>query len=295
MDFLEQLGFRVMVASGGQATEMGKRGYALSGSLASWALEHPDAYKDLLKSYVDYGSDILYVTTSTSNRFRLKHLGLEEQAFRITRDVTKLVREVCPPNCYLCGTLGSLGQLLQPLGEVSLEDAYESYKEQLLAMTEAGIDLVWMLTMTDIVATEAAIKAVKDNTSLPIIASMVFDPTPKGFRTMMGVSPREAAEKLDQAGADVIGANCGSVGPAQVTDILKEMAQVTTKPLVAKPNAGIPEVINDREVFPVSPEEMAVHVPMWIAAGARVVSGCCGAGPEHIAKIAEVVHQDSKK
>ena len=294
MNFLEQLGFRVMVGFGPLGTGLEKRGFSLSDNYATWIPEHPDEFKDLLKTYAEHGADILPVGGSATNRFRLKHLGIEDQAFSLTRDVAKLGREICPPNCYLSGGLGNLGQLLQPLGEISFEQAYDSYKEQVLAMAEAEIDLVWILTMTEIAAMEAAIRAVKDNTNLPVIASMAFDPTPKGPKTMMGVSPREAAEKLDQAGADVIGANCGGVSPAQVTDILKEMAQVTTKPLVAKPNAGRPEVTAGEMTHPISPEEMASHVPEWIAAGARVVSACCGAEPEHIARIAEAVRQVSK-
>ena len=295
MDFLEELESRVMVAFGAMSIELKKGGYSLSDNYLIWAVEHPDEWRDFLKACVDHGADILPAGGSPGNRFRLKHLGLEDQAFRLTRDGVKLGREVCPPNCYLSGLLGNLGQLLQPLGDINYEEAYESYKEQVMAMAEAGVDLVWILTMTDLPAMEAAIRAVKDNTNLPVIASMSFDPTPKGPKTMMGVNPKEVSEKLDQAGADVIGANCGGVSSAQVADILKDMTQVTNKMLVAKPNAGKPEVINDEMVYPVSPEEMASHVPEWIANGARIVGGCCGASVEHVARIAETVRQISKK
>jgi len=205
----------------------------------------------------------------------------------------RLGRQVCPPNCYLSGNISNLGHLLQPLGEVSYEEAYESFKEQALAMAEGGIDVVWVLTMTEIPATEAAIRAVKDTIKVPVMASMSFDATTKGARTIMGATPAEAAARLDRAGADVIGANCGGISPAQVVDVLKEMAGATRKPLVAKPNAGKPEVIDGATVHPMSPEDMAAHVPAWIEAGARVVSGCCGAGPEHIARIAEAVRKAS--
>ena len=277
-----------MVGSGTLSTELIKMGYQTSENVAAWEVEHPEALKDVLKSWVDAGANLLCLS-GAGNRFRLSHVGLGDQASRINRELARLGREACPPDCYLCASLASTGHLLQPLGDISLEQAYESYKEQVLAAAEGGVDLIWVWTMTEIPAAEAAIRAVKDNTSLPVIASMVFDQTPKGFRTMMGQSPKEVADKLEKAGADVIGVNCGSVTPAQITDILREMAEVTTKPLAAKPNAGTPQVSGSEIAYSVSPEEMAGQVPMWIAAGARVVSGCCGSTPEHITKMAEAV------
>jgi 5-methyltetrahydrofolate--homocysteine methyltransferase len=290
-DFLEQLKIRVMVVSIGLGVDMAKVGYIPSDNFAVWILENPDPYKKVLKSYIEYGADVLFIGSSAANKLRLKHLGLEDQAFRIARDGAKLGREVCPTNRYLCGGLGNLGQLLEPLGEISYEEAYKSYKEQVLAMAEAGIDVVWIITMSEIRATEAAIRAVKDNTNLPVIATMFFDPTPNGYRTMMGDGPKEVAENLDKAGADLIGTNCGSITPEQVTDVLKEMAQATNKPLAAKPNAGKPEVDRGKPVYHVSAEEMAIQVPVWIENGARVIGGCCGAKIEHLSKMAEVVRQ----
>ena len=286
--FLEQLKLRGVMIGCILAPEAEKRGFNPSENIAVWELEHPDMYKDVIKSYADSGADILPVGASASNRRFLKHLGLDNQVVKINRDLAKLAREVCPPTGYLCCGLGSAGQLLQPFGDTSFEEAYQGYKEKVLAMIEVGIDLAWTLTMTDIVLTEAAIRAVKDNTDLPFIACMAFDPTPKGFRTIMGVSPKQAAERLDEAGADVIGANCGTITPEQATEVLREMAQVTTKPLIAMPNAGTPHVTGGGTlVYSVSPEEMAAQVPDWIVAGAGVVGSCCGGGAEHIAKIAE--------
>ena len=290
MDFLEQLESRVMVGFGATGTELEKGGFGLGGSAAVWQLEHPDVFVSLRKCWLELGVDIIPAGGSSANRLRLKLHGLEKDAPRINRELVRMAREICPPGRYVGGLMGNLGKLLQPLGEVSFEEAYESYAEQALAMADAGADLVWIQTMTDLVAMEAALKAIKENTSLPVVASMAFDLTPKGFRTVMGVTPQEAAEKLECVGADVIGANCGSVSPKEITEVIRQMAQVTTKPLAAKPNAGTPHAVDERMVHPVSPEEMAACVPGWIAAGARIVAGCCGSSPEHMAKIAEVVH-----
>jgi len=289
MDFLEQLKLRVMVSSGAMATEMAKRDFQVGGNSAVWALEHPDVFKEVIKDTVLANADIIGAGNASANRFHLRRVGLHERAYSINRDLVRLARDACPPHCYLYGSMMDLGHLLQPLGDLSFEEAYEAYREQVLSAAEGGVDIVWIMTMSDIRMMEAAIKAVKENTSIPVIASMAFNHTPKGARTIMGVSPEEAGKKLNQAGADVIGANCGGISPAQVTDVLKEMAEVTNKPLVAKPNAGKPEVIDGVTIHPMSPEDMAAHVPAWIEAGAKIVSGCCGAGPEHIARIAEAV------
>ena len=290
MDFLGELKSRVMVGSGAIGTALEKEGFVLGGNAAVWQLEHPDIFRSLRQRWLDAGVDLVPGGGGSANRLRLEHYGFAEEAPRINREQIKMARQICPPGRYVCGLLGNLGKLMQPLGKVSYEEAYESYAEQAVAMADAGADLVWIETMTEVPAMEACIKAVKDNTSLPVIATMTFDPNPRGFRTMMGVGPQEAAEKLDCIGADVIGANCGKVSPAEMSEVLRQMAQVTAKPLAAKPNAGTPQVVDGQIVYPVKPEEMAACVPGWIAAGARVVTGCCGSSLEHIAKIAEVVH-----
>jgi 5-methyltetrahydrofolate--homocysteine methyltransferase len=267
-----------------------KRGFNPSENSSIWSLEHPDLFKDIIKSYAASGADIIPVSCSSSNRIRLEPHGRGNQAVQINRDLAKLAREACP-SCFLSCGLGPFEQLLQPFGDISPEEAYESYKEVVLAMAEIGVDLVWILTMTDVVLTEIAVRAAKDNTDLPFVACMTFDPTPKGFRTIMGVSPEQAAERLDKAGADVIGTNCGTITPEQATEVMREMAQVTDKPLIAMPNAGVPKVVDGKTVvYSIGAEEMAAQVPNWIAAGARVVGSCCGGGTEYAAKIAEVAH-----
>jgi 5-methyltetrahydrofolate--homocysteine methyltransferase len=288
-EVLKDLASRVLVASGAQGTELEKRGFSLGDNYAAWGLKHPDALKDIILRYVDCGIDILSASCSSSNRFRLEHFGLGDQAYRLSREMVELTKKYCPADCYVGGSLSDIGHLLEPLGDVSFEAAYDSYTEQVLGMAEGGVDFVWIMTMTDVKTTEAAVKAIKENSDLPVFASMAFDSTPKGPRTMMGVSPAEAAEKLDRAGADAIGLNCGGILMDEVDAALKEMARVTRKPLISKPNAGIPNVAEGETTHPVSAEEMARHVPVWIDNGAKVVSGCCGSGPDHIARISEAV------
>jgi len=288
-DILKDLKSRVLVASGAQGTELGKRGFPLEENYAVWGLKHPDALKDIILRYVECGVDILSASCTSSNRFRLEHFGISNQAYRLSKEMVELTKKYCPDHCYVGGSLSDIGHLLEPLGEVSFEAAYESYKEQVLAMTQGGADFVWIMTMTDVNIAVAAIKAVKENSDLPVFASMAFDSTPKGPKTMMGTGPAEAAEILDQAGADVIGLNCGGLIIDEVDGALKEMARCSPKPLIAKPNAGIPSVTKGETVHPVSADKMASHVVEWIDSGARVISGCCGSGPMHISLISEAV------
>jgi len=278
-----------MVASGAQGTELGKRGFPLQENCAVWVLKHQDVLRDLTLRYVECGADILSAPCISSNRFRLEHIGIGNQAYRLSREMVELTKKSCPAQCYVGGSLSDIGQLLEPWGEVSFEAAYESYKEQVLAMTEGGADFVWIMTMTDVNLTVAAIKAVKENSGMPVFASMAFDSTPKGPKTVMGVGPTEAAKKLDSSGADLIGLNCGGLAMEEVSHVLKEMAAITRKPLVSKPNAGVPHIKEGETIHPISAKEMGEHVQDWIDNGARVVSGCCGAGPDHITAISEKV------
>ncbi len=292
-NILNDLESRVLVASGAQGTELGKRGFPLGENYAVWGLDHPEALKDIIQRYLECGVDILSASCTSSNRFRLEHFGMADQAYRLSKEMVELTKRYCPSDCYVGASLSEIGHLLEPFGTISLEAAYESYKEQVCAVAEGGSDFIWILTMTDVNLAVAAVKAAKENSDLPVFASMAFSSTPKGPKTIMGTGPTEAAKKLDQAGADVIGLNCGSLLMDEVDDALKDMAIASHKPLISKPNAGIPYVVEGETFHPVSADEMAGYVPRWIDNGARVVSGCCGSGPNHISRISETTRKYS--
>ena len=288
-NFLQRLNTDVLVTFGAVATELERDGFNLSGFLGGWVVDHPDAYQRLLKAYVDMGIDLLGVTGSQGAKFKFEKWGVQDNVIEINIKATKIVREVTPPNGFVVGTYGTTGKMLEPLGDATPELLYDVFREEVVGYAEGGADVLWVMTMFDIQEAVLAVKAAKDFTQLPVIASMSFDFTPKGGRTLMGVDPKTAVEKLLDAGADVIGHNCGGATPEETTHILREMRTLTDKPLVAKPNAGIPESVDGRQIYPATPERYAKEVPNWIDAGARVVGGCCGAGLEHTAKIAAAV------
>lgn len=293
-DFLDRLQSEVLVFSGAVATALQPMGLDLGQSVARWQVEHPDAVQGLLRAYYEAGADIGLVDTSSSNRLILQKYGLADKTREYVSTLLRLGREITPPDRYLPGTMMATGHLLHPLGDVTFAELYDAFSEQAIAAAEVGVDLFWIMTMSDIEEAKAAIRAVKDHTGLPVVATMVFNPTPKGYRTMMGLDPATAARKLREAGADVVGANCGNASLKETTEIVKQTKQACECYVAAKPNAGMPELVDDKPVWTVTPEDFAREVPNWLAAGANIVSGCCGTGPEHIVGIAAAVKKRGK-
>jgi 5-methyltetrahydrofolate--homocysteine methyltransferase len=170
---------------------------------------------------------------------------------------------------------------MAPLGTVSEEEMVAQFARQARALATAGADGVVIETMTDLGEAKAALRAVKEATGLPVVVSMTYDSGPGGFATMMGVRPDQAARELQSAGADIVGANCGS-GIAEMVEVARLVHGATSLPVWCKPNAGLPELVDGKTVFRQSPEEMVRHLPVLIEAGASIVGGCCGTTPEHI-------------
>jgi len=172
--------------------------------------------------------------------------------------------------------------MLKPLGDVDPQEAFEAFSEQARALADSGAEIVIVLTMYDLEEAVIALRAARKETSLPIFVSMAFNPGAQGYRTMMGVSPDAAARRLEAEGADVIGANCGSVTLGQMTEVIRLMKANCRKPLMVKPNAGSPKLVEGKEKYAAGPEEFAEYVETWVEAGARIVSACCGSGPPHV-------------
>ena len=284
-DFLQRLKTDVLVGSGPLATNLANRGFDVTENVQWWAINHPDVYQDLVKTWLNAGCDIVEV--AAGNKLRLKPFGLQDKTREINYKMIRLTKEVVPNTCYL-GSILSGGMFLPPMGDASVEEVYESYVEQVVIAEDIGIDL-FRIEGSNIEQAALAIKAVKNNSKLPIVAMLSFSPTPKGFRTMTGVDPTTGAKKLEEFGANVVGTVCGGINYEETTAVIKEMGAACSKYLFARPNAGVPELINGKAVHPATPEQMAKAAPNWVKAGARLVSGCCGTTPEHIAKVAAVL------
>jgi len=284
----------VLILDGAMGTMLFQAGLAPGACPELWNAERPEVLQGVHRAYFEAGSDLAETNSFGGTRLKLKAFGLEERSRELNAQAARLARSVCPPGRYVAGSIGPTGHLpdtFEPLGDTPADLFYESFREQALALAEGGVDLFAIETMMIPDEAVLAIKAAKDATGLPVMCSMTFQyNSVKGVdRTMWGTSPTDAAKRLVEAGADIVGCNCGDGGPGRVPAILAEMRTATPAFLGAYPNAGIPKIVGDKTIYDLTPEAMASAFPAILAAGARIVGACCGSTPAHIQRIAETV------
>ena len=257
----------------------------LDGHLSEWIVNNPREFQKVTRAMYAAGCDIGATGTQGNGRYRLRDFDFEDRLYDWTLKQVQLTKEVTPENCYVLGHLGPTGVFLEPVGDMTVDELYKSYVEQIIPMLEGGVDIIYC-SENDTEQLVVAIKAAKDNCDLPVWAHNLFYPTKKGFRTMMGLDDETASARLAEAGADVVGTGWGGISPiGDALTVVKEMRQGCDRPLSIKPDAGLAQLVDGKIVQPVSPEEMAGEVPKWIAAGASLVGGCCGTSLEHIKAI----------
>lgn len=280
----KRVGKRTLVLDGAMGTMLQTRGMQ-PGDCPEWLnITNPEAVKEVHQLYVQSGADIIQTNTFGASRYKLREYGLESRVQEIIHAAVKLARETAENETLVAVSMGPTGLLSAPYGEASFDDFYLAFAEQAKAAEEAGADIISLETMSDLQEIRAALIAAKENTSLPVLAQMTFE----NGRTVMGTDPTTAAVVLEALGADAIGANC-SGGPAELLEVLQEMAAVTSLPLVVQPNAGLPKLVDGCTVFDLTPEVMADYaVKLW-QTGAWIIGGCCGTTPEHIQAISQVL------
>lgn len=284
MDLLELLKDRdLLVSDGAWGTELAKKGYS-EGCPELLNIEHPDVIREVALSYVEAGSDMILTNTFGGNPFKLTKYGLEDRLDEFHRAAVAISREAADGRALVVGSMGPTGEFMAPLGLVTEDEMTEAFARQVRPMAAEGIDVILCETMTDLSEITCALRAAKENADVPVICSMTFDKGLRGYATMMGVTPADAAKALEEAGADAVGSNCGS-GIDNIIEVAALMHPATSLPLWFKPNAGLPELIEGKTVYRESPEDMAAKIPALVAAGASIVGGCCGSTPAHIAAI----------
>ena len=246
-----------------------------------WILDHPDVILDLQKRYIEAGTQILYAPTFSGNRIKLEEYGLADKIVEINTKLVQLCREAAGEKGLVCGDMTMTGESLEPMGDLELEELIDIYKEQAKILYEAGVDLFVVETMMSLAETRATVLAIKETCDLPIMVSMTFDE--KG-KTLYGNTPEGCMVVLQSLGADVVGINC-STGPERMADMVRQMKPYANVPILAKPNAGLPQMVDGETVYDMGPEEFASFGPMLMEAGAAVLGGCCGTTPEHIASL----------
>ena len=252
-----------------------------------WILEHPDIMYDLQKRYVEAGTDILYAPTFTANRIKLSEYGLEDKLQNMTKELVAISKKAAATakdrTVYVAGDLTMTGEQLKPMGNMELETLIDTYKEQILALLDAGADLLVVETMMSLAEARAALIAAKEVCELPVMVSMTFE---ADGRTLYGTDAKTAAVVLESLGADAIGVNC-STGPAHMKQIISDMVRCTKKiPVIAKPNAGLPYLDEQGNTcYNMDACEFAEEMKLLTAAGATILGGCCGTTPEFIHEI----------
>ncbi|MBI5648236.1 MAG: homocysteine S-methyltransferase family protein [Ignavibacteriae bacterium] len=270
-----------VLLDGAWGTELQKRGLPVGACPDLWNVEFPELVAGVARSYVQAGSAIILTNTFGANAIVLARHGLSDRAAELARAGAEISRAEAGSEVRVFGSMGSTGALLL-MGEVSEVELAEVYLTQARALAEGGVDALLLETMTDLDETLIALAAAK-STGLPVAVSMVFDSGEDGASTMMGLHARDAAAELERAGADIIGANCGT-GITDALPVCRILRAGTTRPVWMKPNAGLPEISDGRILYSATPESFAAGIRALVDAGASYVGGCCGTTPEHIAR-----------
>jgi 5-methyltetrahydrofolate--homocysteine methyltransferase len=279
-----------ILADGAMGTMLFANGLQFGDPPELWNLEHPDVIRRIQRAYLEAGSRIVLTNTFGGNRLRLGLHGLQDRVDELNRTAAILLRaevRAAGDTALVAGDVGPSGEIVAPLGTLDYDEAVDVFREQAASLVAGGVDLIWIETMSDLNEMRAAIHGVRAaSPGIALIATMTFDT--RGH-TMMGVSPEEAVAHLDAWGVDAIGGNCGN-GPDELIPVIAAMHAVAPDVvLVAKSNAGMPELVDMQAVYRASPQTMAGTALEMRDAGARIIGGCCGSSPDHVRAMADAL------
>lgn len=258
-----------------------------------WNTLQPDAVRQIHREYIQAGSQIILTNTFGGTAVRMETHGLQDRVIELNKKAAENARaeaDAVPHTVLVGGSIGPTGQLLEPLGLLSIGDAEKSFADQAAGLAQGGVDLFWIETMSDLSEVKAAVAGIRSVSKLPIAATMSFD---SHGRTMMGVSPEKAVGELEELDIQLMGANCGT-GSDELIEAIKEMRSANPNlPLIAKANAGIPRMVGKEVVYDGSPELMAAYATEVLKAGALLIGGCCGSSPAHVRAMAKALEVQS--
>ena len=273
---------KVLISDGAWGTYLHKLGLEVGECPEIWNLTHRAEVLSIAQSYIDAGSDMILTNTFGAHPVRLEHYGLQDKAFELNKAGAEISREAAGEDHFVLGSIGPSGAILM-MGEIPEEKISDGFRIQVEALAKGGADAVCVETMSETAEAILAIKAAKKFTNLEVVCTFTYQKTVHGYyRTMMGVSPEEMVIAVKEAGADIIGANCG-IGFEQMIEIVHAIRKVDkTTPVLIHANAGLPIIKDNKTVFPETPEMMRSRVKDLIKAGTNIVGGCCGTTPDHI-------------
>lgn len=274
-----------IILDGATGTNLMEAGMPIGVCPEKWVMEHPDVLLKMQREYVEAGSHIVYAPTFTGNRIKLEEYGLQDRLVEINSTLVKLSKQAVDGRALVAGDMTMTGQQLFPMGELMFEELVEVYKEQASVLAQAGVDLFAVETMMSLQECRAAVLAIREVCDLPIMVTLTYN---EDGRTLFGTPPETAVVVLQSLGVDAIGVNC-STGPMEMVPLVETMAEYSTVPLIAKPNAGLPELEGKKTVYRMTAEEFAEAGVALVKAGAAIVGGCCGTTKEHIRALADAV------
>ncbi len=269
---------------GAVGTNMMKAGMPMGVCPEKWMADNPGPIGELQHGYMEAGSQIVLAPTFAANAIKLKEYGLEDQVLYINKTLAENTRKATEGKCIIAGDMTMTGQQLAPLGDLDFEELVDVYKQQAKALLEGGVDIFFIETMMSLQETRAALIAVKETApDVPAMTSLTYN---EDGKTLYGSAPAEAIVVLQSLGADAVGLNC-STGPDKMVPLIEQMRRYATVPIIAKPNAGLPELIDENTVYRMTPDEFASDMENLVKAGAVIIGGCCGTTPEHIKAMVE--------
>lgn len=286
-EFREYLSKGAIVLDGATGTNLMAAGMPIGVCPEAWVMEHQDVLYDLQSAYVKAGTNIVYAPTFTGNRIKLEEYGLEDHIEEINTELVRLSKRAVDGKALVAGDMTMTGKQLFPLGDLMFEELVDVYKEQASILDHAGADLFVVETMMSLQECRAAVIAIKEVSDLPIMVTLSYN---EDGRTLFGTPPETAVVVLQSLGVDAIGINC-STGPMEMVELVEKMAQYSTVPILAKPNAGLPELEDGKTVYKMTPQEFADAAVALVNAGASIVGGCCGTTPEHIKALSDAVRE----
>ncbi len=287
----EQLNKRTLLLDGAMGTMLQVYGLKSGECSEEWNISHPEVVQKIHQEYIRAGADVILTNTFGANRIKLRSFGEETNIQKINEIAVTIAKGTIDKErslekrIFIAGSVGPTGKILEPYGDLKVSEVYKNYKEQTVILEKAGVDLIILETFFDLEEIKTALKAVKENSDLMVIASMTFD---KNLKTIYGVDPERAVIVLESEGADGVGANCG-IGPEILYEVLKIMKKMSKTHLMVEPNAGMPELVKDKVVYPASPKIMADYTEKFIKLGVNLIGGCCGTTPLHIKTMSDII------
>lgn len=294
MSILEELKTgKVLLSDGAWGTLLQAKGIKPGECPEFWNIDHRNEVLEIARAYLKAGADIIETNSFGGSRIKLSQYGYGERIAELNRAAASISREAVGNSKHVAGSVGPTGKMLI-MGEVSEAELYDGFCEQVTALEQGGADIIIIETMSALDEASLAVKAARDTTSCTVILTMTFSKDLKGeYFTMMGVSPAEMVHSMIEAGAHIVGSNCGN-GIEEMIGVVKAIRRADSSiPIMVQPNAGTPQFVDGKTVYRESPEIMASFIPGLLKAGANIIGGCCGTTPEHIREMARVLRNQS--